>query len=525
MSGRACRIVYRRFTRRPLASRSSSSMSWAGRNCASDHRVAPHGDPAHARGELRGRRHGAAMGRRPPDDWSWPDSSSTLARARPTRLDAPVARMMGSWPSVCSICSRSASGRRPRTPSARCAPPAPSPTASTEDGLLDQRDPGAGRAVRLARRHRTRARQRPRRDLGLLGERPETVDIATAARPARRRARSRARSSCWATAGRASVRTISSCTGAELALPPQRDAFFAYDDGDELRARADVLLGRRRLRRGRDRGRRRPDQARRHRPALSLPTRRRAAGPVRARPGLPISGVMLANELVVAAPRPRSAPGCCDIWAVMQECVMQRLFERGDAARRAEGAAPARRSCTGRLRDEPVRRGSAAGHGLGQPVRPRGERGERGRRPGGDRADQRRGRHLPAVLHYYARFVPGASDDGVVRFLLVRRRDRRALQGERVDLRRRGGLPGRGRLGLLDGGRSAVRGARRHARAGRERRRDRHGTQPRADLRPGRRAGSGAVHRAQRDGGGEGDQRRADRPARRRPSTSSAWTR
>ena len=26
---------------------------------------------------------------------------------------------------------------------------------------------------------------------------------------------------------------------------------------------------------------------------------------------------------------------------------------------------------------------------------------------------------IPAVLHYYARFVPGATDDGVVRFLLT----------------------------------------------------------------------------------------------------------
>src|SRR5205823_11261860 len=26
---------------------------------------------------------------------------------------------------------------------------------------------------------------------------------------------------------------------------------------------------------------------------------------------------------------------------------------------------------------------------------------------------------IPAVLHYYARFVPGASDDGVVEFLLT----------------------------------------------------------------------------------------------------------
>ena len=26
---------------------------------------------------------------------------------------------------------------------------------------------------------------------------------------------------------------------------------------------------------------------------------------------------------------------------------------------------------------------------------------------------------IPAVLHYYARFVPGADDDGIVRFLLT----------------------------------------------------------------------------------------------------------
>ena len=53
---------------------------------------------------------------------------------------------------------------------------------------------------------------------------------------------------------------------------------------------------------------------------------------------------------------------------------------------------------------------------------------------------------IPAVLHYYRRFVPGATDDGVVRFLLTAGCDRRAVQGERLDLRRRGRLPGRGRV-------------------------------------------------------------------------------
>ena len=70
---------------------------------------------------------------------------------------------------------------------------------------------------------------------------------------------------------------------------------------------------------------------------------------------------------------------------------------------------------------------------------------------------------IPAVLAYYVRFVPGADEDGVVRFLLTAARDRHALQAERLDLGGRGGLPGRGRRGLLDGGRRPVRGAGRHA--------------------------------------------------------------
>ena len=80
---------------------------------------------------------------------------------------------------------------------------------------------------------------------------------------------------------------------------------------------------------------------------------------------------------------------------------------------------------------------------------------------------------VPAVLHYYARFCRAATDDGVVRFLLDRGRDRHPVQGERLDLGRRGRLPGRGRLGLLDGGGGLVRGPGRHAGAGRERGRDR----------------------------------------------------
>lgn len=65
---------------------------------------------------------------------------------------------------------------------------------------------------------------------------------------------------------------------------------------------------------------------------------------------------------------------------------------------------------------------------------------------------------IPAVLHYYVNFAAGLGHrgrEGGRRRPLPprRRRHRHALQGERLDLRRRGRLPGRGRLGLLDGGR------------------------------------------------------------------------
>jgi L-serine dehydratase len=58
---------------------------------------------------------------------------------------------------------------------------------------------------------------------------------------------------------------------------------------------------------------------------------------------------------------------------------------------------------------------------------------------------------VPAVLHYYTRFVPTASDAGVCRLPAHRRGDRHPLQGKRQHQRRRGRLPGRGRRGLQHG--------------------------------------------------------------------------
>ena len=164
------------------------------------------------------------------------------------------------------------------------------------------------------------------------------------------------------------------------------------------------------------------------------------------------------------APRPRSAPACCTSGRSCRSASTAAAGHEGilpgglKVQRRA--AAPATRSCASERRATRP----AARHGLGQPVRAGGQRGERRRRPRGHRADQRRRRHHPggaALLHALRarrrrrrrRPLPAH-----------RRRDRHAVQGERLDLRRRGRLPGRGRLGLLDGRRRARRGARRHAR-------------------------------------------------------------
>ena len=121
---------------------------------------------------------------------------------------------------------------------------------------------------------------------------------------------------------------------------------------------------------------------------------------------------------------------------------------------------------------------------------------------------------IPAVLHYYDRFVPGASDDGIVRFLLtagaigILYKLNASISGAEVGCQGEVGVA----CSMAAGALTEV--LRRNGAAGRDGGRDRHGAQPRAHLRSDRRAGAGAVHRAVRDGGGEGDQRLADGPAR-----------
>jgi len=133
--------------------------------------------------------------------------------------------------------------------------------------------------------------------------------------------------------------------------------------------------------------------------------------------GLPISGVMLANEMVR---RDRAAvrEGLLRIWRVMEECV--------EAGCQADGVLPGglkvRRRARG-LRETLER--------TGDPTDPLyamewvtlyalavNEQNASGGRVVTAPTNGAAG-IIPAVLHYYVTFVPGASDDGVVAFLLT----------------------------------------------------------------------------------------------------------
>jgi L-serine dehydratase len=133
--------------------------------------------------------------------------------------------------------------------------------------------------------------------------------------------------------------------------------------------------------------------------------------------GLPISGVMLANE-TTWRPAEQVRAGLLHIWLVMQQCVASGWSNEGTLP----GGLKVRRRAPElyrRLRAEtystdPLRvmdwvnlfalavneENAAGGRVVTAPTN--GAAGV-----------------LPAVLHYYARFCPGSSDDGVVRFLLT----------------------------------------------------------------------------------------------------------
>jgi L-serine dehydratase len=133
--------------------------------------------------------------------------------------------------------------------------------------------------------------------------------------------------------------------------------------------------------------------------------------------GLPISEVMLANELSWRT-EPQVRDGLLTIWSVMQQCVQNGYTHEGTlpGGLKVPRRAPElyRRLCDEPYSTDPLRvmdwvnlfalavNEENAGGGRVVTAPTNGAAGI-----------------LPAVLHYYWRFVPGASEDGVVRFLLA----------------------------------------------------------------------------------------------------------
>jgi L-serine dehydratase len=135
------------------------------------------------------------------------------------------------------------------------------------------------------------------------------------------------------------------------------------------------------------------------------------------RAGLPVSGVMLANEQVRRTEAEVRA-GLLRIWAVMQECVRRGCAAEGvmpGGLRVPRRAAELHRSLSGELdHPDPLQ----AMDWLNLFALAVNEENASGGRVVTAPTNGAAG-IIPAVLHYYTGFVPGADDDGVVRFLLT----------------------------------------------------------------------------------------------------------
>jgi L-serine dehydratase len=132
--------------------------------------------------------------------------------------------------------------------------------------------------------------------------------------------------------------------------------------------------------------------------------------------GLPISGVMLANELAWRS-EDEVRSRLLHIWSVMQECVTNGWSHEGTlpGGLKVRRRAPElyQRLCAETYATDPLRlldwvdlfalavneENAAGGRVVTAPTN--GAAGV-----------------LPAVLHYYVRFCPGANEEGVIRFLL-----------------------------------------------------------------------------------------------------------
>jgi L-serine dehydratase len=251
--------------------------------------------------------------------------------------------------------------------------------------------------------------------LGLAGERPETVDTATV--PARAQAvRDTGRVRLLGTHEVAlAVDDLVLHRRQTLRFHPNGMRYFAYGAGDVLlRERTFYSVGGGfvvdEAAAGADRIA--PDST-----AVAYPFR--SGDELLARcveTGLPVSGVMLANELSWRT-EAEVRRGLLDIWDVMTECVRNGWTNEGvlPGGLKVRRRAPElyRRLCEETFATDPLRvmdwvnlfalavNEENAGGGRVVTAPTNGAAGV-----------------LPAVLHYYVRFFPGASDDGIVRFLL-----------------------------------------------------------------------------------------------------------
>jgi L-serine dehydratase len=133
--------------------------------------------------------------------------------------------------------------------------------------------------------------------------------------------------------------------------------------------------------------------------------------------GLPISAVMLANETSWRGEAEVRA-GLLGIWQVMQDCVTRGCAREGTLP----GGLKVPRRAPGLYRtlsanddgDDPLR----AVEWVGLYALAVNEENASGGRVVTAPTNGAAG-IIPAVLHYYTRFMPGAGDDGVVRFLLT----------------------------------------------------------------------------------------------------------
>ena len=213
---------------------------------------------------------------------------------------------------------------------------------STTDGAARARSRGCGSSCSARSAPPARARQRPGGDPRPRGRGAGDGRHRLGRRAGRRGAGEPGR---VALLGKHEValrrRRPGAASARELPFHPNGMRFYALDGADEpvLRERTYYSVG------GgfvvdEAGGRRGPDQARRHRScrypfttgdelldALRRvrPADQRRDARERDRPG---------------APEAEIRAGLLEIWAVMQECVQQRLRARGHPARRAEGAAP-----------------------------------------------------------------------------------------------------------------------------------------------------------------------------------------